>query len=217
MQQPAPRFGWSILFGVLALVCLLTLAVLLAQLKNQITAIDLPPIAKVAAFTLTNQNNQAVSLADLQGRVWIADIIFTRCPVQCPRMSKQMKELQTALPTASKAKLVSLTTDADYDTPPVLQKYADRFEADTNRWMFLTGDKRAVANLAIDSLKLTAVEKKPEERTAPEDLFVHSTIFVIVDKHAQLRGVFQTGGEDVDWSKSKEKILAAVHQLEREP
>ena len=74
-----------------------------------------------------------------------------------------------------------------------------------------------VATLAIDSLKLTAIAKKPEERTEPNDLFVHSTIFVIVDKTGELRGVFQTGGEDVDWSASKEKILAAARQLEREP
>jgi protein SCO1/2 len=217
MQQPAPRFGWSILFGVLALVCLLTVALLLVQLKKEAAHLDLPVIGPVAAFSLTNENNQAVSLADLKGRVWVADIIFTRCPGPCLRMSKQMKELQIALPTTSKVKLVSLTTDADYDTPSELLKYAGRFEADTNRWMFLTGDKRAVANLAIDSLKLTAVAKKPEERATPEDLFVHSTIFVIVDKKAQLRSVFQTGGEGVDWLKSKAAILAAVHQLEREP
>ncbi|HEX4341993.1 MAG TPA: SCO family protein, partial [Verrucomicrobiae bacterium] len=121
------------------------------------------------------------------------------------------------LPASSGTKLISLTTDADFDTPPVLQKYAERFGADSNRWTFLTGDKRAVANLAIDSLKLTAMERKPEERTSPEDLFVHSTIFVIVDKAGELRGVFQTGGEDVDWSQSKLKILAAARQLEREP
>ena len=52
--------------------------------------------------------------------------------------------------------------------------------------------------LAIDSLKLTAVEKKPEERESPQDLFVHSTIFVIADKRGQLRGVFETTGEGID-------------------
>ena len=56
-----------------------------------------------------------------------------------------------------------------------------------------------------------------EERTTPEDLWVHSTIFVIVDKHAQLRGVYQTGGEDVSWPDEKAKVLAAAKQLEREP
>ena len=50
-----------------------------------------------------------------------------------------------------------------------------------------------------------------------EDLFVHSTIFVIVDKQARLRGVFETEGEGVDWPKAKRKILAAAQQLEREP
>jgi protein SCO1/2 len=171
----------------------------------------------VADFALTNQNGQDVSLADLREHVWVADIIFTRCGGPCPRMTRQMKELQDALPPGSTAKLVTLTTDADFDTPPVLRAYAGRFQADTNRWTFLTGDKREVAKLAIDSLKLTAIEKKPEERVTPKDLFVHSTIFVIVDKRSQLRGVFETTGEGIDPQQVQAKILAAVRQLEREP
>ena len=68
---------------------------------------------------------------------------------------------------ASQAKLVTLTTDADFDTPPVLKAYAERFGADPQRWMFLTGTKQEIAKLAIDSLKLTAIAKKPEERESP--------------------------------------------------
>ena len=132
-------------------------------------------------------------------------------------MTRQMKELQDALPPASQAKLVTLTTDPDFDTPPVLRAYADRFQADTNRWMFLTGTKQEIAKLAIDSLKLTAVAKKPEERESPQDLFVHSTIFVVADKQARLRGVFETTGEGIDPQAVKSEILAAVSQLEREP
>ncbi len=117
----------------------------------------------------------------------------------------------------ARLKLVTLTTDPDFDTPPVLRAYAERFQADTNRWMFLTGTKQEIAKLAIDSLKLTAVEKKPEERESPQDLFVHSTIFVVADKQARLRGVFETTGEGIDPQKVKTEILAAVSQLEREP
>jgi cytochrome oxidase Cu insertion factor (SCO1/SenC/PrrC family) len=131
-------------------------------------------------------------------------------------MTRQMKELQEALPTASQARLVSLTSDPAYDTSPVLKAWADRFGADPNRWLFLTGAKAEIAKLAIDSLKLTAIEKKPEEREAPEDLFIHSTIFVVVDKQARLRGVFETTGEGVDPQKAKAQILAAVRQLEQE-
>jgi len=131
-------------------------------------------------------------------------------------MTRQMREIQQALPATSTAKLVTLTTDADFDTPPVLKAYAEKFGADPKRWMFLTGDKRQVANLAIDSLKLTAVEKKPEERLAPEDLFVHSTIFVVVDKLGRLRGVFETDGEGVSPMQARALILAAVKRLELE-
>ena len=72
-------------------------------------------------FTLTNQNGQPVTLADLRGQVWIADAIFTRCPGQCLIMSAHMKEIQDALPSGLPIQLVSFTTDADFDQPPVLK------------------------------------------------------------------------------------------------
>jgi cytochrome oxidase Cu insertion factor (SCO1/SenC/PrrC family) len=196
----------------------LLLAFLLAQLKLRASlGKPLPVIGQVADYALTNQDGHAVSLADLRGKVWVADIIFTRCAGPCLKMSRQMKELQQALPPASQVRLITLTTDPDFDTPPVLKAYGQRFDEDPARWTFLTGTKPQIANLAIKSLKLTAIEKKPEERESPVDLFVHSTIFVLVDKHADLRGVFETTGEGVDAQKVEAQILASVRRLEREP
>jgi len=206
-------------WGGLALIGLsLLLAFLLVQAKSHsVPEQPLPVIGPIADFSLTNQDGRAVTLADLRGRVWVADIIFTRCPGPCLKMTKEMQALQDALPPDSEAKLVTLTTDADFDTPPVLKLYAKRFDADPHRWMFLTGPKTEIAKLAVHSLKLTAIEKKPEERESPEDLFVHSTIFVIADKHGQLRGVFETTGDGIDPQNVKEQLLAAVGRLEREP
>jgi protein SCO1 len=219
MNPPAVRrFPWTVGIGVLLLILALSLAFLLAKAQSRSPRQQaLPILLPVADFSLTNQNGNAVSLADLRGKVWVADIIFTRCPGPCLRMTHQMKELQDALPKNSSTRLISLTTDSDYDTPEVLKTYAMKNGADASRWTFLTGDKKNVNHLAVDSLKLSAVEKKPEERVTPDDLWVHSTIFVVVDKHAQLRGVFQTGGDDVSWPEEKSKLLAVVKQLEREP
>jgi protein SCO1 len=206
------------MIGLMLAAGTLLLAVLLTQIKSRIAVHQsLPVIGPIADFTLTNQIGRGVSLTDLRGRVWVADIIFTRCPGPCLKMTKQMKELQEGLPSASQAKLVTLTTDPNFDTPPVLRAYAERFQADTNRWMFLTGTKQAIGKVAIESLKLTAIEKTPEERESPRDLFVHSTIFVIADKQGRLRGVFETTGEGIDPLKVKTDILAAVSQLESEP
>jgi protein SCO1 len=218
LENPMRRLPWSLLGGLALLVLTLAMALLLASRSFQgLQGRPLAVIGPIADFSLTNQNGRAVSLADLRGHVWVADIIFTRCPGPCLKMTKQMKTLQDGLPPGTQTKLVTLTTDADFDTPPVLKAYAERFQADPGRWMFLTGTKREIANLAIDSLKLTAIEKKPEERESRQDLFVHSTIFVIADKRGQLRGVFETTGEGLDPQNVKAQILAAVGQLEREP
>ncbi len=217
-MNPYSRQTTRLLWLGLALTAtLLVLAFLLAAFKSRgAKARSLPVYGRVASFVLTNQDGQPVASSNLLGKVWVADIIFTRCPGPCLKMTRLMRDLQSALPPASQAKLVSLTTDAEYDSPPILKAYAQRFGADFNRWMFLTGTPKQIAEVAIDSLKLTAIPKKTEERESPADLFVHSTIFVVVDKHGQLRGIFETTGEDVDPARVKLDIVAAVRRLEDE-
>ena len=213
-----PRTFWvgvSLVFGLLGLAFMISF-VQMARIHGHQQ--ELHVLGQVTDFTLTNQNNQATTLADLTNHVWVADIIFTRCPGPCPRMTGQMRSVQDQLPANGTARIVSLTTDPEFDTSTVLKKYGEHYGADFSRWMFLTGTKKEIANLASDSLKLTAVPVKPEDRKQDSDLFIHTTIFVLVDKHARLRGVFETGGEDVDWTNSVEpRLLHAIHQLEKEP
>lgn len=174
-------------------------------------------IGPVADFTLTNQAGNLTTLADLTNRVWVADIVFTRCAGPCPRMTQQMRELQEALPADSGAKLVTLTTDPEFDTPEVMRRYGERFGADFNRWTFLTGTKHEIGLLAANSLKLSAQPVKPEDQRDAADLFIHTTIFVIVDKQARLRGFFETAGDSVDWTNAVlPRIVRTVKQLENE-
>ena len=179
----------------------------------------LPVYGQIADFTLTNENGQATTLADLTNHVWVADIIFTRCAGPCPRMTAQMKSVQDLLPENSNARLVTLTTDPDYDSPAFLKRYGQHYGADFNRWTFLTGTKSEIAGLAAGSLKLGSTPVAPADQKDAADLFIHTTIFVVVDKHARLRGpIFQTGGDDVDWTNTVEpNLLATVKRLEREP
>lgn len=216
MNAGTRKTVWFVWGGLLLLVTMLLVELLLQIRSRANAAIDLPVVGPVADFTLTNQNANPVSLADLRGHVWVADIIFTRCPGPCLKMSRQMKELENALPEKSDSRLVTLTTDPDYDTPAILKTYSERFSADTNRWTFLTGTKDEIRRLGRNSLKLTAEEKTPEQRENSDDLFLHSTIFVLVDRKAQLRGVFETTGEGIDPKEVQEKILRSIRQLERE-
>jgi protein SCO1/2 len=215
MPQQLPRTLWVGVFLMFGLLCVAGL-LSMAELKSEHPA--LPIYGSIADFTLTNQDGQAATLADLTNYVWVADIIFTRCAGPCPRMTAQMKSMQDRLASDPNVRLVTLTTDPGYDSPEILKRYGQHFGADFNRWIFLTGTKTEVAGLAAGSLKLGSTPVPTAQQKNPVDLFIHTTIFVLVDKHAQLRGIFETGGEDVDWeNKMRPKLLADIHRLERQP
>jgi cytochrome oxidase Cu insertion factor (SCO1/SenC/PrrC family) len=201
------------LFLGLAAAILLFLTLQLTGARQQ----PLPVLGEIAPFTLTNQDGRVTTLADLTNHVWVADIIFTRCAGPCPVMTGQMKSVQDALPANSNAKLVTLTTDPYFDTPPVLKRYGGHYGADFNRWMFLTGAKGEIAALAAGSLKLSAIPVQPADQKNAADLFIHATLFVVVDQQARLRGIFETEGEGVEWSQVRPRLIETVSRLEREP
>ena len=215
-SRPLPRSVW---LGCSLTFSLIGLAVFVAIYQNSLAQKKpLPVISQVADFTLTNQDGKITTLADFTNHVWVADIIFTSCAGPCPRMTQQMRQVQEKLPADSTAKLVTLTTIPEFDTPEVLKKYGTHYGADFSRWTFLTGEKIQIGLLGANSLKLSSQPVKPEEQKNAADLFIHTTIFVVVDKHAQLRTYFETGGDGVDWTNAVlPKIISTVRQLENEP
>ena len=171
----------------------------------------LPVLFEVPDFALTNQGGQAVTRSILLGQVWLADIIFTRCAGPCPEMTRRMADLQAAIPAGQPVKFITLTTDPDHDTSAVLQSYARRFLAQAGRWHFLTGTKRQIADLAVGGLKLTALEKEPDKREKLDDLFIHSTLFVLIDQQGRARATFES-----DDPAMKSKLLPAIMKLLQE-
>lgn len=171
----------------------------------------LPVISRLEPFSLLNQEARPVTLDGLRGKVWVADVIFTRCAGPCLQMTQRMKELEATVSPQSPVEFLSFTTDPEFDTPEVLKTYARRLGADSARWRFITGPKPELVRVMIDGLKFTALEKKPEERTDPSDLFIHSTIFIVVDKQGRVRKAIE--GLEPDF---KAKVLAVVNQLAKE-
>jgi protein SCO1/2 len=180
---------WGVLFAVMALIAV-------AFLKERSGPKDwvspLSVYSKVQPFSLTNQQGAPFTLDRMKGKVWVADIIFTRCPGPCAAMTRTMGALQGKLAGREGVEFVSLTTDPDYDTPEILARFAEGFDADLRTWHFLTGSKPEIARIAIDSLKLTSMEKPSEYKENEFDLFIHSTVFVLVDKMGQVRGVYES-------------------------
>jgi protein SCO1/2 len=146
----------------------------------------LPVFGQVPVFELTGENGQVFDSKRLNGKVWVADLIYTTCPGPCPRMTSLMRQVQQLTSTIPDVKLVSFTVDPEHDTPQVLAQYAARYHAQPQRWSFLTGPREKLNHLAFDTFKLSSVDGSLN----------HSTRFVLVDRQARIRGYYSTSEED---------------------
>ncbi|HZM03242.1 MAG TPA: DUF420 domain-containing protein [Candidatus Saccharimonadales bacterium] len=206
-NRPSRKLEWAVWGGLIVIVVGILGAFAFTQFKGK----PLPVYSALSDFTLTNQDGQTVTLADLRGQIWIADVIFTRCPGQCLLMSQHMKELLARLPSTQPIQLVSFTTDPAYDRPAILKKYAAIFETNDARWSFLTGDKSTLHRVEVEDLKLAVVDKPAGQQDSPNDLFIHSEKFVLLDKLGRVRGYFDGGEAGV-----VAEVLAAANTVAHE-
>ena len=144
----------------------------------------------VPEFSLAERNGKTVTLAELRGKVWIADFIYTSCTDTCPLQSAEMAKLQEQWSKQPDIELVSFSVDPERDTPQVLARYAEHFKADANRWLFLTGDKEQITRLIQEGFHLSATPAL--KSAAGEDVILHSPRFVLVDRAAQIRAYYES-------------------------
>jgi cytochrome oxidase Cu insertion factor (SCO1/SenC/PrrC family) len=171
------------------------------QLRNR----PISSYGKVPQFQLTNQAGQPFGLAQLKGKIWIADFIYTMCPGPCPMVSSRMSELQKPLQDTD-VHLVSVSVDPEHDTPAVLRGYAEKLQAQPQRWDFLTGSKESIYDLSRNGFKLAIADG-----SADAGIPIHSTRMVLVDRRGEVRGYYEALAPD-----AITKLLADTNHLLRE-
>lgn len=133
---------------------------------------------EVQDFTYKNQDDQAVGLSDLEGKVWISDFMFTSCTTVCPMLTHNMAELQKQFKDEGlDVEFVSFSVDPDIDKPELLKEYAQKFNADFSNWHFLTGyEQDEIRDLAANSF-MSIVQDDPSS-----DQVIHGTSFYLIDQ-----------------------------------
>lgn len=176
----------------------------------------------VPDFKLTERSGKPVSRDDLKGKVWVAAFVFTRCSGPCPQVTATMARLQKELDLANSpdVRLVTFTVDPDKDTPNELKEYAARYQADPERWLFLTGMPEAdLHRLLHDGFKVTA-QRAANPKAGDE--FDHSSRLAVVDRQGNIRGYFDglrvgsTPESEADFNDNLNQLRAKVAELRRE-
>jgi len=137
----------------------------------------------IEEFDAINHQGEPYSLEKLQGKIWVADFIFTNCEDVCPPMTANMKKLQEMVKEEKlkDVEFISFSIDPNVDSPEVLQEYGERFYVDFKNWNMLTGySQEEIETFAMDNFKTIVV--KPEEG----DQVIHQTYFYLVDQDGNI-------------------------------
>jgi protein SCO1/2 len=136
----------------------------------------------------------SVSLADVKGKVVLADFFFTTCGSICPKMTTQLVRVQDAFRDDDRVLLLSHSVTPGTDSVSVLKAYAVEYGVDHNRWRLMTGDRKQIYDLARNSY-FAAVDQGDG---GPDD-FVHTENFVLIDPQGRIRGFYDgTKPDEVD-------------------
>ncbi|MFY8035375.1 MAG: SCO family protein [Flexibacteraceae bacterium] len=158
---------------------------------------------KLPPFSFTDQDGKTITEKDIEGKVVIADYIFTRCQTICPKMSSNLESVQRAFADNPNVVLLSHTVDPEYDTVQVLNSYAKVHGAISGKWHFLTGEKEKLYKQASEGYKIVA----SEEASGP-DAFVHSDRIVLLDRNGYIRGYYNgTDSMQIDTLILETKIV----------
>ncbi len=149
---------------------------------SQKTAVISFPSRKLPDFTLPESKGQALSLKDLIGKRWLANFIFTRCAGPCPMMTRDISELHRQVGKSNPDfRFVTFTVDPENDTVEILKKYAETFQADHERWKFLTGSDTEILDLIRGGFMQYVQPNAGESRT-PGFEVAHSNRAVLVNE-----------------------------------
>ncbi len=151
---------------------------------------------KVRPFKLKNQFGKEVGLEDWGGKIIIADFFFTSCPSICPKLTRNMKKLQTAFKkTDSLVRFVSFTVDPVRDTVQALKAYGDKFGIDHDTWFMLTGDRNELYDIALNEFKASIASNGNIDTG-----FIHTDRFFLLDRDRVVRGWY-SGLDSVNLDK----------------
>jgi protein SCO1/2 len=155
-------------------------------------------------FALTTQDGGTLKLSDLKGRVCLVSFVFTTCNGSCPATTHRMGQVQAALKESGLAKddrvrLLSITLDPARDTPEVLRKYMELYDADPAGWTFLTGGKERVSKAIAD----WGMWAKP----AANGQLDHPSRVFLVDKKGRVREIYNLSFFKAAWVLDDVRLL----------
>lgn len=141
---------------------------------------------QIANFSFTNQHNKTITQKQIEGKIHIADFFFTSCGSICPKMTNNMKKIDSAFNGDQNIVLLSYSVTPWLDNVKILKDYANRYQIKNPNWHLLTGKKNEIYSLARKSY----FAEEDLGFTKDSTNFLHTEHFLLVDEHKRIRGIY---------------------------
>ena len=142
---------------------------------------------QIPSWSFENQNSQIISSEQLDNKIKLVDFFFTSCPTICPKMTLNMRKIQSTLKKncLTDIELLSFTVDPLKDTSEKLLEYANSYNVDSTNWNMLTGDQSTIYDLGVNGFLVP----NQEDALAPGG-FLHSEKLILLDQFNRIRGYY---------------------------
>jgi protein SCO1 len=151
------------------------------------TSENIPPISQVTPFTFTTQDGKTFTEKDMKGKVTAVEYFFTTCNGICPRMNNNMRVVYNQFKDEKDFLILSHTCDPATDTPEKLKRFADSMQVNTAQWVFLTGRKDSLYNMARHTYK---IDDPANNLTSIEDDFLHTQFVALVNRQGDVVKIY---------------------------
>jgi protein SCO1 len=168
----------------------------------------------IPKFSFIDQNGKIFTDEKTKGKIYVANFIFTRCGLICPKVTNQLARVQDTFLDKDEVIFLSHSVDPEYDTPSILKKYAEKNDAIDGKWYFLTGDKGEIYKMALKGYFVPISDASVYDKaiTNPDEAFIHSEKMILVDKEGIIRGFYDgTDPKEVDRLMVEIKILIDIY------
>ncbi len=147
---------------------------------------DLKITHTIAPFSFLNQNGELITEKEIEGKIHVANFIFTSCGSICPVLTKNMKVVQDQYKNDLNLVILSYSVTPWIDSVPVLKNYAKQNEINSPNWHFLTGDKNEIYTLARKSY----FAEEDLGFTKDNTNFLHTEHVLLIDRKKRIRGIY---------------------------
>ncbi len=139
----------------------------------------------VKPFCFIDQYNEKVTEETVKGKIYVTDFFFTTCQSICPLMSNQLERVYKTFSNESSVMILSHTVEPEIDSIEILMQYAKLHNVTNKKWLFVTGDKKHLYDMARTGYLLNN-----ETGNGDSEDFIHTQNFALVDKERHLRGFY---------------------------